>query len=325
MARQNNKKNRKKSISRRHRLFLPTPLIIFLLLCVGVFLMASTLRTGADDIFVNAKVSGPPVTSPASITNPVDAAHFSNIPINVSGTCPTNAAYVEIYRNNLMSGVALCSGGAFSLSVDLFSGQNLLVAHVFNITDDEGPVSGAKTVYYDPPRPAISQNNSTPTSQKSNPLTLKTAFLYKGYYVGDKVEWPLEITGGVAPYVIKVDWGDGQVEAVNQAKEGQFTISHTYSQPAANKAGDYTIKVNATDSDDGIAHLQFFVIVNAKQQPAAAGTGNIFSKPPPALTSRSWLWVAWPAYAITTVMIISYILGEKAELAILSKRGLLRR
>src|SRR5215218_10094104 len=128
----------KKSTARKKWPIIPYPLLLFLLLCSGVFLSASTLGVSADDIIVTAKVSGPLVASPAKITKPKNNQHFSKIPIKVAGICPANAAYVEIFRNNLMSGSAICSGGTFQLNMDLFFGTNELVAHVFNITDDEG-------------------------------------------------------------------------------------------------------------------------------------------------------------------------------------------
>jgi hypothetical protein len=124
MSRQKPKKRASKQIkNRKSRFFLPYPLLIFLTLCAGVFLVAATLNVSANDLLVSAKVAGPPVTSPAAITSPVNGTHFSSVPISVSGTCPANAAYIELFRNNVMSGTAICSGGNFQLSSDLFVGR----------------------------------------------------------------------------------------------------------------------------------------------------------------------------------------------------------
>lgn len=307
----------------RKRLIFGYPLLLFLLLCVGVYLVAWTIKGSTDSIFVSATVKAQAVTSPAVITSPADGTRFTSVPIVVKGTCPPNAAYVEIYRNNFMSGTAMCSpGGDFQLSTDLFSGQNVLVAHVFNVTDGEGPVSNPVTVYYNAPQqPSASQ--STPSQTAVPPLTLKTAFVYKGYYVGQTVEWPLGISGGTAPYSISVDWGDGSTSSIIRQAEGDFKISHKYNKPGADH-GSYTIRVNAADQSGQKAYIQFFVIVNT--QPNSGLAGNIFSKPPPSLGSnKNWLWVAWPSYILVVLLTVSYWLGEREELLVLRKKGRLRR
>ena len=321
----------KPSSSRKKRLGFAYPLVIFLLLCSGVFLVAWTFNVSATDILVTGRIPGDPVTSPAVITSPADGTHFTAVPIDVSGTCPANAAYVEIFRNNFMGGSALCTGGSFSLSTDLFAGKNDLTAHSFNITDDEGPVSNPITVYYDvpvPPAPAQG-GTSTPTSSgqpapsSKNPLILRTSFVYKGYYVGDEVRWPLSISGGTAPYALNVDWGDGTNSIISRKDSGQFDITHTYKQTGTND-GSYIIKAQASDADSNYAYLQFFVIVNSNTN--ITGTGTIYTKPPPSLGGlRQWLWVAWPAYASVILMVITYKLGEREELIMLRKRGMLKR
>ncbi len=313
---------------------LANPLAVFLLLCVGVFLSGWTLKAKGADIRVTAAVHGPAVTSPAVIMAPANRQHFKSIPITVSGSCPVNAAYVEIFRNDVMGGSALCDGsGDFQLSVSLFSGRNDLAAHVFNVTDDEGPVSPTVTVYYDapnPPPPASHQPNSGSSSGSSGagsntavaPLSLTTAFLYKGYYIGQKVVWPLRIGGGTPPYALNVNWGDGQSDVISRGVAGDFNISHTYSARGGYK-NSYTIKVNAADSAGQKAFLQFFVIVNS--QTAVGPVGGIFSKPPPSLPgSHRWLWLAWPAYTVVLIMFVSYWLGEREELIKLRKKGLLK-
>lgn len=323
----------RKNYSRRRRSIFEHPLFIFIVLCVGVFLAGWTLKANGANVLVTAQVHAPPVTDPAVITSPMGGQHFKSIPITVSGTCPSGAAYVEIFRNNLMGGSALCDGsGNFQLQVSLYSGRNDLTAHVFNITDDEGPVSSVVTVYYDAPNPPPPKtNNSSGSGAGSSgggtaivsPLSLTTAFLYKGYYIGQQVDWPLRITGGTAPYALNVNWGDGNSDVISRGAAGDFKINHSYSAEGGYK-NSYTIKVSAADSAGQKSFLQFFVIVNS--QVTAGPTGNIFSKPTPSLGSNhNWLWLAWPAYLVVFVMLISYWLGEREELIALRKRGMLKR
>lgn len=328
------KRARKPVKGRQKRSVFAYPLFIFLLLCTGVLLIAWTFKTGAANINVTAKVSDSFVTDPAVITAPTEGSRFTSIPIDVHGTCPTSpsytAAYVKIYDNDVFRGSAICDGSAeFSLSIDLFPDENSLTAHIFNSTDDEGPVSTAVTVFYDVPQPPPQTPPSEPATPNSpkpsnpaNPPIIKTTFVYKGYHVGDQIEWPIEITGGSPPYAVSVDWGDGNADLISRPQAGEFKISHIYSQSGGFK-NSYTIKVKVTDAAGGTGFMQFFVIVapeNIQQ------SGNIFNKPIPKLGSGlNWLWVAWPAYLLVTLMAISYKLGEREELLILRKRGRLRR
>ncbi|MBX4197276.1 hypothetical protein KW801_01820, partial [Candidatus Saccharibacteria bacterium] len=278
-------------------------------------------------ILVTARISGPAITDPASITVPADGTHFSAVPIDVSGSCPTNAAYVEIFKNNVLAGSAICSAGnTFELQIDLFPGRNDLTAHSFNITDDEGPVSAIVTVYYDVPQPPPTPPGSTtPISKpsKPNPFLLKTAFLYKGYYTGQEVQWPVEIVGGNPPYALNVDWGDGQNSIISRKAAGEFMINHTYSMAGGYK-GSYTIKIQASDTDSNYAYLQFFVIVTDTQ--TGPSIGNIYTKSPPTIGSlRHLLWVAWPAYISVLLMVVAFKLGEREEFLFLRSHGRLRR
>jgi hypothetical protein len=125
--------------SQKRRLHLPWPFVSFILLSIGVLLLGWTFQTTADNIHVTAKVSAPLPAGPATITSPGDGSRFSDVPITVSGTCPTDT-YIKLYRNDFFSGTAICTtDGNFTLDTDLFPGMNKLQARVYNLTDDEGP------------------------------------------------------------------------------------------------------------------------------------------------------------------------------------------
>ena len=326
MARKKAAKRASKTVKRKRFLFIPYPLVLFLLLCVGAYLVAWTFNAHADDLIVNAIVKDQPITDPAVITSPSEGQHFKAVPITVTGSCPNHGAYVEVFRNNVMSGSAICDNtGHFELQIDLFAGANKLEAHVFNLTDDEGPVSAPVNVVYDAPAPS-QPTLQTPSPSKSSPLLLKTAFIYKGYYTDQAVEWPLEISGGNKPYALNVDWGDGKNSIISRPEAGQFTISHTYTA-AGDKLGSYTIKVQASDASGNYTFLQFFVIVNVRNKAGiSGGTNNIFSKGPPTLGGlHQWVWAVWPLYLALVLMVVSYKLGEREEFILLKKRRQLRR
>ena|SRR5579862_9060516 len=316
MARSKTKKQIKRRRSFRY------PLFILLLICAGLFLLAVTFNVSADDILVKAKVSAPFVTSPPVINSAINGQTYHTVPIEISGTCPTNAAYVEISRNGFMSGSAICQNGLFDPEVDLFVGKNVIEAEAFNSTDDEGPASAPVTIYYQPPTSSPALQTSPTAAPPSMPLKLTTDFVYKGYYTNQQVQWPLEISGGSAPYAVNVEWGDGQNSVISRAAAGQFQISHTYKVPGGFH-NSFTIKVQISDVNGNYTYLQFFVIVSPK---TPANTGSIFTKAPPTITGyRLWLWAAWPLYATILLMALAYKLGEREELIILKRRGLLRR
>jgi hypothetical protein len=313
---------------KKSRFSLPYPLAIFLFICTGFFLVACTFGVSADDVLVTAAIKAPPISSPAIITNPSSGAHFSAAPITVSGSCPPNAAYIELFRNGFMGGSAICSSSStFEIQTDLFPGANELTAHSFNSTDDQGPVSDKVTVFYDVPRkPAEPTTTKTPDGNPvkptGEPLSLKTAFVYKGYYVNQPIEWPIEIGGGTAPYAFNIDWGDNSNSVISRKDAGQFNITHTYTKPGGYK-GNYKIRIQSSDFAGNYAYMEFFIIVNAKSQDVV---GSIYSKPPPSLNSlRGLLWVAWPAYLTIFLLVLSFKLGEREEFLILRRRGQLRR
>jgi hypothetical protein len=323
----------KKSVSRTKRAVFGYPLFIFMMLCAGVFLVTATFPGLADDLHISAKVSAPLVTDPAVINEPADGSHFSTIPVNVSGTCPANAAYVEIYRGSVMSGTAICdTNQTFQMSADLFPGANILTAQVFNMTDDEGPVSDAVNVVYDVPQPpkptpeneqpAAAGGSNKPASAAASPLMVSTEFVYKGYRLGDLVEWPINISGGRSPYTANIDWGDGSHTDYLRQAAGSFTIAHRYQRlPSSNNS--FIIKVSVTDANGGQAYAQFFVLVTSSVTSAPAA--SIFNKPPPSINNHNWLWIAWPAYGAIMVMTASFWLGEREEQIILNKKGMLKR
>jgi hypothetical protein len=318
--------------ARTRRFFLPWPVILFILLSIGVLLIGWTFQTEADDVHVTAKVSAPLPTGPAVITSPGDGSRFTNVPITVSGTCPTDT-YVKLYRNDFFSGTAICTtDGNFTLDTDLFPGANKLEAKIFNLTDDEGPAPTPITVFYDvPQQPTASSDNtqsqpstgsSTPTSQTpAVPLSLKTDFNYRGYKVGQVVEWTLEVNGGVPPYALNVDWGDGSNSVISQKYAGKVTFNHRYKKVGDGTNGSYKVKATGSDSEGRQTYLQLFLII------VPSGVPGFVSNTLPAgpHINISWLKLIWPAYFVVILMSLSFWLGEREEIVLIKNRKRLRR
>jgi hypothetical protein len=325
MARPKTRKRALKPVKRKKLLFIPYPLLVFLLLCVGVYLFAWTFNAHADDVIVNAIVKGKPVVEPPAITNIQSGQIFNAVPIYVSGTCPDNAAYVKIFRNGIYSGSAICENGKFDPVVDLFVGKNVITAKPYNVTDDEGPESELLTVYYQPPHPQTNLQTGQPvpvgSTQKTEPLLLNTEFVYKGYFVGQEVQWPMEISGGTAPYALNVDWGDGQSSIISRKEYGKFFINHVYKQKSNSYKNQYIVKVQASDITGNYAYIQFFVIVNERSAAAVGAGSSIYSKGPPTLGGlHDWVWAAWPLYGALVMLVVAFKLGEHEELLLLKKK-----
>jgi hypothetical protein len=304
---------------RKHRLWLPYPIIVLLLIIIGICLAAWSWQASADQYVVTAEVKATAPTQPAVITSPTSGQSFTNYLITVSGTCPANASYVEIVDNNFMNGSAICSAGnTFDLSISLFRGANQLVADAFDITNDEGPPSNPVNVTFS------SLAQTTPTSSftkpfSGSPLEILAKFTYQGYYVGQAMSWPFQVIGGVAPYAIDIEWGDGTNTLISSKTSQQLSPTHTYSN-AGGFRGSYTIKVYVTDSLSNNAYYQAFLIINAGKAPAKHILPPISSS-----TFSKIEKIAWPLWGILLLLVISFWLGEREEYAHLGRRHRLKK
>jgi hypothetical protein len=110
------------------------------------------------------------------------------------------------------------------------------------------------------------------------------------------------VSGGVRPYAISWDWGDGQTSTSTTANVGEISASHTYGS-----AGTYRSTIRVTDGAGTQAALQLAVVVNGM---AAVGTGG--SKAP--LDGGVLLYV-WPLLIMMFLIVFSFWLGERHKLA----------
>lgn len=315
-----------KRLPHHHTGYLP---LLFLLIFTG-FLIVGISRTATADsnIVVLGRIPAPLPPSAAYISSPNEGATFDAIPIEVQGTCP--AGYlVKIYRNDSFSGSVICSlNGTFSLQSDLFVGANKLTAHVFNVTDDEGPLSPGVNVTYSPPASSIVVAYSVPDSL-SKPETagtvpqfiIKAESTYRGYIVGDEINWELEAIGGDAPYAFNIDWGDGKSTLVSRKEVGKFNVNHTYVSPGGYK-GSYTILIKGSDQNGQNAFVQIFVIINLPFTITSSDGTAKLSKPQVSLTNFDIKTVTTVTYVSLVGLVGSFWLGEAWQLRHLPRRML---
>jgi hypothetical protein len=125
---------------------------------------------------------------------------------------------------------------------------------------------------------------------------------YQGADAGTSVSWNISVAGGVAPYKLTWEWGDGKSDTTNAGTTGTVTMQHSYS-----KAGIYQVTVRVSDAAGGQALLQLVVVVNGPVTSASLGQstgdpGNLIA--------------VWPLLSVTTLVVLSLWLGEHHVTAI---------
>lgn len=251
----------------------------------------------SGSIGLQGTISTAAPTRGATIATPSNGAIFTSLPITVSGLCPSGLL-VKIFANNVFVGSVVCQNGSYSIQVDLFSGQDDLVARVYDALDQAGPDSNTVTVTF----------NDAQFLQFGTHVTLTSDYAERGSPPGQQLTWPVILSGGTAPYAMSVDWGDGTAtDLLSEATQGTITLSHTYKT-----AGIYKVIVKATDKNGGEAFLQLVAVATgASQSNSKGGNGN-------AVIETKVLW--WPAVAMVPLIFAAFWVGRRHELYTLRKQ-----
>lgn len=295
-------------------------LVFFLLVFAGALVLFATNATKANpssgSIQLSGVVNGPPPDSPAKITFPSSGFVAVNTQQEVRGTCLQDM-YIEVYRSNIFAGMTQCSSeGTFQLIITLISGDNDIVAKTRDSLGRYGPDSERINVRYLPPISMAQPQNSQDSYQKS--LLVYTKAVQRGLILQQKFNLDYEIDGGVKPYTVSIDWGDGSANTlINHSDIGNFNASHSYS-----KAGQMTVRVSVIDSAGNQASIQAIVIVHDITGPVTTMNTCDYSKFNSSFlqycTKPTQLEVAvnyiWPALVVAVLMTASFWIGEKVML-----------
>jgi hypothetical protein len=255
-------------------------------------------QTSSGSIGLQGTISTTPPTRGATIAVPGNGAVFTSVPITVSGLCPSSTL-VKLFSNNVFVGSILCVNGSYSLQVDLFPGQNDLVARVYDALDQAGPDSNVVSVTF----------NDAQFAQFGTHVALTSIYAERGAPPGQEIVWPIGLSGGIGPYAISIDWGDGSPpDLLSQAAPGTFNIKHTYKS-----AGVYKIIIKATDKNGGTAFLQLIGQATGATQNNSAG-----NKDSNAVVRTEVLW--WPALAMLPLIFAAFWIGKRHELFSLRKQ-----
>ncbi|MFY9228156.1 MAG: PKD domain-containing protein [Candidatus Microsaccharimonas sp.] len=297
---------------RSHKYTSYLPLVILLLL-TAIPLSAYTafaLSPGPESqsISLSGTVAGEPPTDPAVIKEPANQQRFSTSPVTVAGSCPADTL-VEIFKNDIFAGSMICSSeGAFSLEVDLLFGQNVLVARVYDALNQAGPDSNIVTVFYDL-LPAQS-SSITPLDFGGPQLILNTDAVFRGTFPGQELTMPITLLGGVAPFALNIQWGDGSNKVVSRNNNTVFSTAHVFQKP-----GTYQMSIQATDANGRVAFLSVAAIVNGQPE-VVAGSGGGEGGDNSMLNS---LLALWPLYVSVVAIVLSFWFGEIREKRMLAK------
>jgi hypothetical protein len=279
---------------------------VFFSLLVAFFILATghgfaAQQTQSDSAGIEGTIPADPPANAATISLPRNGQNFTSLPITVSGICQ-KGLLVEIFDNNVFVGSTLCGSGSYSIQVDLFNGQNDLVARVYDSLNQAGPDSSTTTVFF----------NSALASAGTRP-TLTTSYARRGADPDSLLSWPIVLSGGSGPYAISIDWGDQTpLDLVSRQNSGTFNIEHNYSH-----SGVYNITVKATDVNGAAAFLQVVGIANGQIQQSGSiskNTGNSGSATPQKVV----LW--WPLAISLVVSLVAFWLGKRHQLETIRTR-----
>jgi hypothetical protein len=286
---------------RRSRLVAYLSAALLFVQCIALVPIATAQVDNPQEgaIGVEGKIPSEPPKTGATIVTPRNGQTFTNIPVTVSGLCPTGLL-VKVFSNNVFVGATVCERGSYTILVDLFSGRNDLVAKVFDSLDQPGPDSNKVTVTFDD-----DQFNPFNTTL----LNLTSIFAQRGADPGERLTWPVILSGGTGPYAISVDWDDEKSDdLISTEFTGTIDLSHVY-----DNAGIYKVIVKATDKNGLVAFLQLVAVANGA---ITAGSEGGDSEEGTRIVGQV-LWV--PTLIAVPLIFVSFWLGRRYELAALRR------
>lgn len=248
---------------------------------------------------ITGTIPSPPPTTGATISLPINGTTITSIPVTVSGICP-NGLLVKLFKNGVFAGSVQCDNGSFSILADLFPGANELIARVYDELDQAGPDSNTVNVTF--------IDNSANATMANRP-SLTSNFAKRGANPGQKLTWPILLTGGVGPYAVSIEWGDGKTDLLSLQNPQEFIIDHTY-----DTAGVYRIVIKVADARDALAFLQLTAVANGP----LSQTNDQSTENSASTVKTKTIW--WPAALLIPFILSTFWLGKKYE-----KRRIRRR
>jgi hypothetical protein len=140
----------------------------------------------------------------------------------------------------------------------------------------------------------------------SKPLLINADYNYQAARTKQIFNFNLALGGGVAPYEVHVDWGDGKTSDITRTEDTTFTITHTYDEP-----NEYVVLVTVTDAKGIVSRMQLLAVTTDPSITGAAAVGSDSMLSNLATNLKEWLWVIAPIYIVIILMVFSYWIGEQ--------------
>lgn len=304
----------------------------------------------SSDVHVSVNVMGTPPTAGAIITFPAPDQVSKIAELQVAGTCP-DGNLVAIYNNGTFTGSTICtSSGDFTVTIQLLEGTNTLQAQNYDGVNQPGPTTPQVSITYTPD-PVVTPDTTTPqvvtkpdqlTPAETKPavpitvpqpsaqpcyqlpnnnlsISTKTPLIsvnciQRNLFVGDTLRLDVLIHGGIAPYALLTDWGDGRNDLTSIPDSSIHTLEHTFQT-----AGFHQLVLNTTDSKGEKSRIQTVVSVNGV--PTTGGTTNPLTDIGKNIASI-WIEAPVPLYVAAVTLVAGFWIGDIFQRIILNRHGL---
>jgi hypothetical protein len=299
--------------------------LVGVLVIVGFFLAITQNFTYAQTgtVSVGLRVQGPPPSSGATITSPVDGFKLTNVnPTLISGTCVVDS-FVVVYDDAVLAGSTICaSDGSFSILVQLHEGKNVLTARNFDNLDQAGP---------DTPSVSVTLTSDIPIVDVTTPILPDNPVIIPGITTGPSqcedykqtgtlqtggephvavvcVPRTIEsntdhkigvlVWGGQPPYAINFTWGSGESTLISMDAPGYRAVKVRYAS-----SGVYNINIQVTDKGSKAATGQSAVQVTNQTQQTLTQVVN-------SILNTSWFETPVPLYVMAVALTLGFWGGD---------------
>lgn len=324
-------------------------LVMLILTGFVLFLSLGTLNsygmTKSGTVNVTLTVPGAAPSVGAVITTPTKKSTMKKSLTTVTGTCPSGNI-ATVYNNGSFASSTTCTPqDTFSTNVQLLKGTNVIQAQNYDALNQPGPVTEQVEIAFEPDEePAPSEVNTAaditidpsisfpPAPQPSlNPcydpqppegqtqLWLTVPCITRNIFVGEKLDLPVYITGGIGPYALSVNWGDADTsELFSFQTSGRHIVSHTYTIPKAK-----SISLHLADSKGESFQMQTVTVVNGDESTAVTGVSPLQN----ALNNLSEVWVeaSVPVYWAAVSLFGGFWIGDLFHSFISTQKTIRRR
>ncbi|MBC7459528.1 hypothetical protein H7200_02325 [Candidatus Saccharibacteria bacterium] len=302
---------------------------------LGALKAYGVTNSGSHTVTVN--VAGAPPTVGADIIFPThDSLTQSNF-IEVRGTCEAGTL-VAVYNNGVFAGSTMCTPtGEYAVTITLQIGTNILQSQNYDGLNQAGPITTQVIITrqavvdqsspnQSPTFPAIALLPQDITSNPSPPLVdpapqpainpcfndlrvqdkasltpiIYVSCIHRTIFVGETLNLPMIINGGLAPYALKIDWGNDVSDLKSITDSTYRNFQHRYEN-----AGTISIQLRTTDARGNESFLQTIVQVNG----SPLNTGSNFASITDGFESI-WTDAPVPLYWVAVTLVLGFWIGD---------------